>query len=75
MIGTRDVVRALARANPEAKVTEDRIRWVLRRGLIPSLDRVGGRLVWTVEEVRQLAEHLDLESPVFDEGRRALPIP
>ncbi len=75
MLGTRDVVRALAKANPEAVVTEDRIRWVLRRGLIPDLNRVGGRLVWTADDVRLLAERLDLEAPdaVNEHNRLATP--
>ena len=46
MHGTNDVVRVVAAANPEAGVTEDRIRRVLRRGLIPTVRLVAGRLLW-----------------------------
>ena len=65
MLGTRDVVRALAEANPGAGVTEDRVRWVLRRGLLPSLGRVAGRLVWSHDDVQKLAEILELSPPAF----------
>ena len=63
MQSTLDVVRALARANPAANLSEDRVRRVLRKGLIQPSCRVGGRFVWSSEDVAALARHLNLQVP------------
>jgi len=66
MRGTRDVFRALVRANPGRDVTEDQIRWALRRGLIQDPERIAGRLVWSDADVVALASVLGVAVPETD---------
>ena len=72
MLGTSDVVRVLVRANPESNLTEDRVRWVLRRGRIPPLSRVAGRFVWSPTDIAALAAALGLVIPDLDDEQRCV---
>jgi hypothetical protein len=70
MLGTSEVVRALIAANPMVRITEDRVRWVLRRGLVSGICSVAGRLVWTHDDVIALAQQLGVVAPEFTDVSR-----
>jgi predicted ThiF/HesA family dinucleotide-utilizing enzyme len=66
MIATQEVIRDLIKANPGADITEDRVRWVKRRGLVTP-ETFAGRLAWSRADVLALAQALDLVAPAVDE--------
>ena len=63
MITTRDVIRALRRANPEAHVTDDRVRSAIRRERCSAPQVVAGRYLWSADDMRSLAAALGLRAP------------
>ncbi len=63
MLTTRGILVALGLANPDADVTEDRLRSLIRRGVIPTPQIVAGRYIWRPEEVVEAAEALGLRAP------------
>lgn len=65
MFSTQEVVKALQSANPDARVNEDRIRHVIRRGEV-SPRSFAGRLAWSPDDVTTLASALRLTAPRHD---------
>ena len=63
MITTRELIEVLRRANPGAVVDEQRVRAALRWGGVPAPRLFAGRMAWSEEEVRALADYLGLELP------------
>lgn len=63
MIATRELIEILRRANPGVLVDEQRVRAALRWGGVPAPRLFAGRMAWTEENARALAEHLGLELP------------
>lgn len=63
MFSTRQVLDFLRRANPGARVSEDRLRHALRSGAVGSPCSLAGRLLWTPIDVRALATALRLNLP------------
>ena len=60
---TTDVLRLLQRENPNAQLTEGKIRFVIRKGILrPSLT-LGGAYVWNDAEINALAKALGVPSP------------
>src|SRR5262245_12159119 len=68
MLSTKQVILALRGANPDASITEDRIRHVLRRGAIEPPPQFAGRYQWTPDAVRALANELGLVAPSSRRG-------
>jgi hypothetical protein len=66
MYSTQIVLRQLQAANPDAAVTEDKIRHAIRRGLVGP-KAFACRLAWTSEDVKKLVSALDLVPPMFDD--------
>jgi len=67
MFTTRDVIKALSRANPQQQVTEDNLRNVMRRhrDRAPRPSMFGGRFAWTEADIVALAELMRLQAPSF----------
>jgi len=63
MYSTRQVLAILQQANLGARVTEERLRRILRNGVIPFPSTVAGRLLWQVREIKAAAEALSLTVP------------
>lgn len=63
MLSTRSVLRLLRDANPGVELTEDRIRHLLRREVIPAPSSFSGRLAWTDVDVQRLAAALGITAP------------
>lgn len=63
MIGTREVVRRLAAANPSRDLTEEHVRRALRTGTIDPPSTVAGRFVWQEADLPELARALGLSAP------------
>lgn len=66
MFSTADSIRLLRAANPGKRVTEDKVRHVLRRGCGPTPKSFSGRLVWSREDVGTLALALGLLAPALE---------
>ncbi len=66
MYSTQRVLRGLQAKNPDAAVTEDKIRHAIRRGIVGP-KAFACRLVWTKEDVEKLAKALDLVPPMLEE--------
>lgn len=63
MITTRQLLALLRQANPHERITEHRLRSALRWGDVPQPTSFAGRYAWTLEQVRALAAHLELNLP------------
>lgn len=63
MFTTREVLALLRTNNPDRIVTEDLIRSTIRRDRIPAPSTIAGRFLWSVAEIKKLAEALHLSSP------------
>jgi hypothetical protein len=64
MLSTRDTLTLLRQANPDAEVTEHRIRSAIRYGKAkPPATSFSGRFLWTWEELADLAAALRLVAP------------
>ena len=63
MLSTRELIRALRAANPEADVTEDLIRSAIRRELVEPPSTFAGRYAWSWDEARLVADALGLVLP------------
>jgi len=57
---TSEVLRLLQRSNPDQSVTEHRVRSVIRRGAIQTPRILSGCYFWTWDEIRRLADVLNL---------------
>ncbi len=68
MLSTRAVLRLLREINPDSRLTEERIRRVLRRGDISYPEEFAGRLAWSMADVLRLAEALGLDPPNEDQA-------
>jgi hypothetical protein len=68
LISTKELIRALQDANPEAHVSEDAVRVAIRRGKVKPPCTFAGRLAWDRADVVAIARALDLCCPP---GRRA----
>lgn len=65
MISTRQLLTAIQEANPEAPLSEERLRRAIRNGSIAPPARVGDRFIWSVDEARAVAEAFHLALPRF----------
>jgi hypothetical protein len=63
LLTTRQVLYALRRANPRARLTDDRIRSALRRERCPPPTILGGRFLWSPSDIDALAGALGLRAP------------
>lgn len=61
MLSTREVIDLPRAANPDANVSEDRVRVAVRRGKVKPPRTFAGRFAWTEEDARELAQALGLE--------------
>ena len=66
MYSTQTVLRRLQAANPDAAVSEDKIRHAIRRGIVGP-KAFACRLVWTREDIEKLVTALDLAPPVLED--------
>jgi hypothetical protein len=71
MYSTREIIKALAEANPNQRIDEERIRRAIRRGAISPPSTVAGRFVWTQADLKSLANALGLQSSIRPEVRHA----
>ena len=58
---TSEVLDLLRRSNPNAHVTEGRLRSAIRSGRVPTPRVVSGCYLWTGAEIRTLAAVMALE--------------
>ena len=63
MLSTRELLEILREANPGADLTENDIRSALRWGKVPAPALFAGRLAWSIEEARRLAQCLKVSLP------------
>ena len=63
MFTTRDVLRLLRNSNPDATVTEERVRRALRTERAACPGMFAGRLAWSDDDVKALASCLGLRAP------------
>ena len=63
MFSTRSVLELLRRANPGRAVTEDLLRSAVRRDRFAPPPRLSGRFIWSLADIRRLAEALGLTGP------------
>jgi len=63
MITTRQLLAMLRKSNPDAHITEHKVRSALRWGGVPQPSSFAGRYAWTIDQARALATHLDLNLP------------
>jgi hypothetical protein len=63
MVTTRELLALLRVDAPQAGVTEDRIRHVIRLGLIPRPRLLAGRMIWSREDIARLMKALGLPAP------------
>lgn len=68
MLSTAHVLRILAKANPDRRITEDTLRSCIRRGDVQLPPLFAGRYAWSSDDVAKLARALGLEPP-RDESR------
>lgn len=60
---TSEVLKHLRESNPEQAVTENRVRSAIRRGAVQTPRILSGCYFWTWDEVRSLAQALNLDEP------------
>lgn len=72
MLSTAHVLRILAKANPDRRITEDTLRSCIRRGEVQLPPLFAGRYAWSSDDVAKLARALGLEPPC-DESRGRAP--
>jgi hypothetical protein len=63
MFTTREVLALLRTNNPDRTVTEDLIRSTIRRDRVHAPSTIAGRFLWSIGEIKTLAEVLNLTSP------------
>jgi len=69
MFSTLEVIRQARDSNPGASITEDRVRYAIRRGLVePTM--FAGRLAWSEDDVVKLAKALNIAVPADMEVSR-----
>ena len=68
MLSTAQVLKLLAQANPDRRITEDTLRSCIRRGDVQLPPLFAGRYAWSPDDVTKLARALGLEPP-RDESR------
>ncbi len=66
LMTTSEVLALLRRANPGTLITEDRVRHLIRRGVLNPPSLFGGRYAWTDAELTALAKALGYNSPSPD---------
>ena len=63
MLSTAHVLRILAKANPDRRITEDTLRSCIRRGEVQLPPLFAGRYAWSLDDVANLARALGLNPP------------
>lgn len=66
MFATKAAIEALRKSNPLVTISEDRVRHVIRRGLVAPRS-FAGRLAWSATDVAALAAALGLVPPRLDD--------